>query len=133
MHQDFMPLLISLLVASAVFPAQAQQPVRTNPTESGKTKPAYRETKKGEIRVEGLLQRVECPSGRPVRFTLRVKDTPERYEAARLTDVEFVAHTPDFKGPLTCGGRGTGDHVFLTWKATGETRTVVAVEFLPRE
>ena len=128
-----MSLLISLLVALAILPARAQEPVRANPAEAGKTKPAYRETKKGETRVEGLLQRVECPPGRPVTFTLRVKDKPDRYEAARLGDVEFVAHTPDFKGPITCGGRGAGDRVFLTWKATGKARTVVAVEFLPRE
>jgi hypothetical protein len=128
-----MPLLISLLVAAAVLPAQAQQPVRINPSEAGKTKPAYREVKNGETRVEGLLQRVECPSGRPVTFTLRLKDKPERYEADRLGDVEFVAHTPDFKGPFTCGGRGSGDRVFLTWKPVGKRRMVVAVEFLPRE
>jgi hypothetical protein len=126
-------LLMWRLGALAIFPTQAQDPVRVNPTEAGTTKPAYRETKKGETRVEGLLQRVECPSGRPVTFTLRVKDKPERYEVARLDDVEFIAHTPNVKGPFTCGGRGAGDRVFLTWKPTGKTRTVVAVEFLPRE
>ena len=125
-----MPLLISLLMTLAVLPALAQEPVRINPGETGKAKPVYRETKTGETRVEGLLQRVECPRGRPVTFTLRVMDKPERYEAARLADVEFVAHTPDFKGPFTCGGRGAGDRVLLTWKASGKTRTVVAVEFL---
>jgi hypothetical protein len=128
-----MALLMSVLVALTILPAQAKEPARVNPGEAGTTKPVYRETKKGEMRVEGLLQRVECPSGRPVTFTLRVKDKPERYEAARLGDVEFVAHTPDFKGPITCGGRGAGDRVFLTWKPTGKTRTAVAVEFLPRE
>lgn len=128
-----MPLLISLLVSLLVLPALAQEPLRINPSEAGKTKPVYRETKKGETRVEGLLQRVECPPRRPVMFTVRVKDKPERYEAARLADVEFVAHTPDFKGPFTCGGRGAGDRVFLTWRATEKTRTVVAVEFLPRK
>jgi hypothetical protein len=126
-----MLLPISLLAALVILPALAQEPVRINPGAAGK--PVYRETKEGETRVEGLLQRVECPPNRPVRFTMRVKDKPERFEAARLADVEFVAHTPDFKGPFTCGGRGAGDRVFLTWKATGKTRTVVAVEFLPRE
>lgn len=124
-----MPLLILLFMTLAVLPALAQEPVRINPGETGKAKPVYRETKTGETRVEGLLQRVECPPGRPVTFTLRVKDKPQRYEATRLADVEFVAHTPEFKGPFTCGGRGAGDRVFLTWKASGKTRTVVAVEF----
>jgi hypothetical protein len=127
-----MPLLISLLVTLAVLPALAQKPVRINP-ETGKAKSVYRETKTGETRVEGLLQRVECPRGRPVTFTMRVNDKPEKYESARLADVEFVSHTLDFQGPFGCGGRGAGDRVFLTWKATGKTRTVVAVEFLPRQ
>jgi hypothetical protein len=86
---------------------------------------------KGESAIEGLLQRVECPRGRPVRFTMRVGDQVERFEAARLADVEYIAHTPDFKGPMTCGGRGDGDRVRLTWKKDGEVRRVVAVEFLP--
>jgi hypothetical protein len=124
-----MPLLISLLMTLAVLPALAQEPLRINPG----AKPGYRATKPDETRVEGLLQRVECPRGRPVTFTLRVNDKPDRYEAARLADVEFVSHTPDFKGPFGCGGRGAGDRVFLTWKATGQTRTAVAVEFLPRK
>jgi 3-methyladenine DNA glycosylase AlkD len=124
-------LLMSLFMALTVLTALAQEPVRITPGATG-TKPAYRETKTGETRVEGLLQRVECPRGKPVMFTLRANDKPERFEAARLADVEFVAHTPDFKGPFTCGGRGAGDRVFLTWKASGRTRTVVAVEFLPK-
>jgi hypothetical protein len=42
-----------------------------------------RELKKGESAIEGL-RRVECPRGRPVRFTMRVWDTVERFGAARL-------------------------------------------------
>lgn len=125
-----MALLISLFVALTVLPAFAQAPVRINPG-SGNAKSTYRETQPDETRVEGLLQRVECPRGRPVTFTMRVNDKAERFVAARLADVEFVAHTPTFKGPFTCGGRGAGDRVFLTWKAIANARTVVAVEFLP--
>jgi hypothetical protein len=62
---------------------------------------------------------------------MRVGDKVERFEAARLADVEYIAHTPDFRGPMTCGGRGDGDRVRLTWKKDGDTRRVVAVEFLP--
>jgi hypothetical protein len=128
-----MHVLRLLLVTLAVQPALAQEPRRISPSELGNSKPVYREPKKGETRVEGLLRRVECPSGRPVTFVLQVKDQPEKYEAARLGDVEYLAHTPDFKGPMTCGGRGAGDRVLLTWKTTGKTRTVVAIEFLPKE
>ena len=123
-----MPLLMLLFVALTMLPVAAQEPVRIAPGASAKS--AYRQTKAGETRVEGLLQRVECPPRQPVRFMMRVNDKPERFEAARLSDVEFYSYTPDFKGPLGCGGRAAGDRVFLTWKANGTTRTVVAVEFL---
>lgn len=109
----------------------AQDPTRVTP--DADVKPAYRELQKGEQQVEGLLQRVECPTGKPITFVVRVKDKPERFEAARLGDVEYIAHTPDFKGPMACGGRGAGDRVRLTWKAAGAARRAVAVEFLPRE
>ena len=102
-------------------------------TPDAEPKPAYRELQKGEQQVEGLLQRVECPTGRPVSFVLRVTDKPERFEAARLADVEYIAHTPDFKGPMSCGGRGPGDRVLLTWKTAGTARRAVAIEFLPRK
>ena len=74
---------------------------------------------------------MECLYRRPVVFTLRVDQAVERFEAARLDDVEYIAHTADFKGPMTCGGRGKGDRVRLTWKNVAKTRRVVAVEFLP--
>jgi hypothetical protein len=128
-----MHLLMSLLLAFTTLESPAQEPRRLGPSDQEKTKSLYRETKEGETRVEGLLQRIECPTGRPVTFVLRVKDNPEKFEAARLGAVEFVAHTTDFKGPVTCGGRGAGDRVLLTWKPTGKKRTVVAVEFLSRE
>ena len=64
---------------------------------------------------------------------MRVKDKPERFEAKQLADVEYIAHTPDFKGPMACGGRGSGDRVLLTWRPAGTTRRVVAIEFLPRK
>lgn len=120
-------LLVLVLQAS---PA-AQEPVRVDPTKPPSVKPIYRAPKKGESVIVGSLQRVECPRGRPVRFTMRVKEAVERFEAPQLSDVDFIAHTPDFKGPMTCGGRGKGDRVRLTWKNVDNTRRVVAVEFLP--
>jgi hypothetical protein len=110
--------------------ASSQEPRRVNP-DSTDTKPVYREPQKGEERVEGLLQRVECPTGKPVSFVVKVKDRAEKYEAARLGDVEYIAHTPDFKGPMSCGCRGAGDPVILTWKKSGAARRVVAIEFTP--
>ncbi|MBA2301438.1 MAG: hypothetical protein H0W08_02245 [Acidobacteria bacterium] len=119
-------LVLSLQALSAV-----QEPRRVDPTEPSAVSPVYRQFRKGESVIEGLLQRVECPRARSVLFTLRVKDAVERFEAARLGDVEYIAHTPDFKGPISCGGRGKGDLVRLTWKKLANARRVVAIEFLP--
>jgi hypothetical protein len=33
---------------------------------------------------------------------------------------------------MSCGGRGKGDPVLVTWKAAGKQARAVAVEFLPR-
>ena len=122
---------VVVLVAFLQSASAAQEAQRVGPSKG--SAPEYREVKEGESRVEGLLQRVECPAGRPVTFVVRVKDQPEKFEAPRLADVEYIAHTPDFKGPMTCGGRGKGDRVYLTWKAAGKARRAVAIEFLPRE
>jgi hypothetical protein len=127
---DFGILLVALVLQSS--PAQQQPP----PVDLRKSTPQaseYREPKKGETVIEGLLQRVECPAGKPIRFTLRAGNKVERFEAPKLDAVEFRAHTPEFKGPMTCGGRGKGDRVRLTWKKVGETRRVVAIEFLPAQ
>jgi hypothetical protein len=120
---DFLILLVGL----------SQQPRRVVPGASSEVKPVYREMKSGEERVDGLLQRVECPPGRPVTFILKLKDRVLKYQAPRLDAVEYIAHTPDFKGPMTCGGRMAGDPVLLTWKTVGAAPRVVAVEFLPKK
>jgi hypothetical protein len=111
--------------------ALSQPPPRVVPGESPTVKPVYRQLKPGEERVEGLLQRVECPPGRPVTFIVKLKDRVGKYQSPRLDAVEYIAYTKDFKGPMSCGGRMGGDPVFLTWKTVGTAPRVVAVEFLP--
>jgi hypothetical protein len=124
-------LVSAMLVLALHVPLAVQDPPRVPATPQSTAAPAMRELKDGESAIEGLLQRVECPRGRPVRFTMRVGDKVERFEVARLADVEYIAHTPDFKGPMTCGGRGDGDRVRMTWRTDGEVRRAVALEFLP--
>lgn len=126
-----MPVTTLLFLLLVQPPAAAQEPPRVDATRPAAVSPVYRKPGEGESVVEGMLRRVECPRGRPVLFTLRVNDSVERFEAARLGDVEYIAHTPDFKGPMTCGGRGKGDRVRVTWKKAAKTRRVVAIEFLP--
>lgn len=124
-------LVVALFLPPAVQATSAQEPRRVDPTQPAATKPEYRPLQKGEEALEGLLRRVECPYGRPVVFTMRAGKKVERFESPRLADVDYIAHTPTFKGPMTCGGRGKGDLVRLTWKKAGNTRRVVAIEFLP--
>jgi hypothetical protein len=125
--------LILVFALSMQPPATPQEPRRVTPEAAPAEKPVYRELKQGEQRVEGLLQRVECPAGRPVTFVVRLKDGVAKYQAPRLDAVEYIAYTPDFRGPMSCGGRAPGDPVYLTWKSVGKTPRVVAIEFLPRK
>ncbi len=128
-----MPFLILLFAALLQAPSGPPGPRRVTPGDSSVAQPAYRELKRGEQRVKGSLQRVECPARRPVTFVVKLTDRVAKYQAPRLDAVEYIAHTPDFKGPMTCGGRMPGDPVFLTWKTVGRVQQAVAVEFLPRE
>ena len=123
-----MPLMIGLLaVLSLTF--VAQDPIRVVPNTEPETRTIFRSPKAGEERVEGLLRRIECPSGRPVSFVLQRADkTPAKFTAPSLTSVEYIAHTPTFRGPVTCGGRTPPERVYLTWVPS--TKRVVALEFL---
>jgi len=116
----------------AVLPVMvvAQDRIRVVPDAAPQTRTIYRAPKAGEERVEGLLRRIECPSGRPVTFVLQRADkTPVKFTAPSLTSVEYIAHTPTFRGPVTCGGRTPPERVYLTWVPS--TKRVVALEFLP--
>ena len=64
---------------------------------------------------------------------MKLKDGVGKYQAPQLDAVEYIAHTPSFRGPMSCGGRMPGDPVYLTWKPVGNTPRVVAVEFLPKQ
>lgn len=124
---------MTLLLILLCFQSPSQQPLRVGPGARPTTRAVYREVKPGETRVEGLLQRVDCPVGRPVTFIMKLKDGIGKYQAPRLDAVEYIAHTPSFRGPMSCGGRMPGDPVYLTWKTVGNTSRVVAVEFLPKK
>src|SRR3954464_4409381 len=122
-------LIVTLFVAQVATPPQ--EPIRVVPGAEPDTKTMYRAVKQGEQRVEGLLRRIESPPGPPVSFMRRVKNKPMRVSAPTLTSVEYIAHRPDFRGPVTCGGKTPPDHVYLTYKSVDGAPRAVAVEFLP--
>jgi len=122
--------VVTLLQAPAG--ASGQDPLRVVPGSAPETRTMYRPSKAGEERVEGLLRRIECPTGRPVTFVLQLPDkSPAKYSAPSLGSVEYIAHTPTFRGPVSCGGRTPPDRVYLTLLTAN--KRVVAVEFLPRD
>jgi hypothetical protein len=121
-----------MLIVPLLAHATPQEPRRVTPGDSPVEKPIYRDVRPGETRVEGRLRRVECPPGRPVTFVVQLKDRVGKYQAPRLDAVEYLAYTPDFKGPMSCGGRGSGDHVYLTFNPVGTPPRAVAIEFLPK-
>lgn len=127
------PILLLVLLASSQAPTPTTPP-RVVPGAQPETKTIYREVKPGEQRVDALLRRIECPPGRPVSFVLQMSDKAvAKYSASTLGSVEFIAHTPDFRGPVSCGGKTPPERVFLTHKKVGGADRVVAVEFLPRD
>ena len=125
------PILLLVLLAAQ---ASQPQPPRVVPGAAPETKTIYRQVQPGEQRVDALLRRIECPPGRPVSFVVQLKDKAvAKYAAPTLGSVEFIAHRPDFRGPVSCGGKTPPEHVFLTHKKVAGADRVVAVEFLPRQ
>jgi len=126
------PILLLVLLASTQAPPPGPPP-RVVPGAQPETRTIYREVKPGEHRVEALLRRIECPPGRPVSFVLQMHDkTVAKYAAPTLTSVEFIAHKPDHRGPVSCGGKTPPDRVYWTYQKVGGAVRVVAGEFLPR-
>ena len=73
-----------------------------------------------------------CPAGRAVSFVVKGKDRVATYTAPRLDAVDYIAHNPNFRGPVSCGGYTPAEHVFVTWKKAEGASRAVAIEFLPR-
>jgi hypothetical protein len=69
-------------------------------------------------------------------FRVTGPNAPERLEAARLADVDFISYRDDLRGGVTCGRLADAIRVFITWREgdpAKHEKTVVAVEFLPKD
>lgn len=101
---------------------------------ASRVQPAYRALQTGERRLEGTLERIDCPAGQPALF--RVRTTADVVELeARLGDVQFITFRDDLTGGVSCGPR-VPMRVYATWREGSSPRhekVVVAVEFLPKD
>src|SRR5262245_42279500 len=121
-------LVLALLTVQS---RPAQVPPRVSAGAPSETKPMYREWQPGEERVDALLQRIECPPGKPVTFVLKRKDGVGKYQAPRLDAVDYISHNSRVGSHIGCGGFTPAPRVYLTWKTVSNAPRVVAVEFLP--
>jgi len=103
-------------------------------TRATKFRPAFRPLQPGEQRLDGLLERIDCPAGKPAVFHVRTATESIELEAA-MREVQFVTFRDDLNGGVTCGPR-TAMRVYATWRdgtSSRHEKVVVAVEFLPRD
>jgi hypothetical protein len=116
----------------AIPDANADKP-RTN-TSGSKFRPAYRALKPDEQRLEGTLEAIDCPAGKPAVFRVRTSLDVVELEG-RMAEVEFVTFRDDLTGGVSCGPRAPM-RVYVSWREGTSPRrekVVVAVEFLPKD
>ena len=96
----------------------------------GGFRPDFRAVGAGEQRFEGVLDRIECVNGSVV-LHVGTADGLVRVTAPRFQDVDFITYREDLTGRVTCGPVKGAPRVYVTWRADGDNKRVVAVEFLP--
>jgi hypothetical protein len=104
-------------------------------TGQGRVIPIFRTVQAGEQRIEGVLERIDCPGGAPVRFMVREASGLTPIEVARMADVDFISYRADLTGGVQCGPLKEPMRVYVTVRegpAPAREKTVVAVEFLPK-
>lgn len=94
-----------------------------------------RKLQKGEQRVQGFLNRVECTQER-ILFSINAGGQLLTLQASGLERVRFVTFTPEVRGEISCGQRRPPNAVVVTYRKPGEALPLsdgemVAVEFVP--
>jgi hypothetical protein len=98
-------------------------------------RPAFRALQAGEQRIEGGLERIECPPGGSAVFHLRTAGGPISAAAARMAEVEFITYRDDLSGSVRCGALDAALPVYLTWRpgsGAADGKMAIAIEFLPK-
>jgi Protein of unknown function (DUF1570) len=101
----------------------------------GRFVPAFRQVQAGEQRIEGVLERIDCPAGAAIRFMVRGSAGLTPFEVPRMADVDFISYRGDLTGNVQCGPFKDPMRVYVTvgeGAAPARQKVVVAVEFLPK-
>jgi len=101
----------------------------------GRFVPAFRAVQAGEQRIDGVLERIDCPPDAPARFMVRNGSGLTALPVARMADVDFISYRGDLTGGVSCGPSREPMRVYVTVRegpAPARQKTVVAVEFLPK-
>jgi hypothetical protein len=96
----------------------------------------FRQLQPGEQRIEGILERIDCPrTGQVLR--VRAAGRQLTFTLAAIDDVEFIAYTSGQSGTVGCGPRPPNERVYVTYRAAAKPGdadgVAVAVEFLPAD
>jgi hypothetical protein len=96
-------------------------------------RPVFRLTATGETRIEGTLERIDCPPRAPATFHVRTPSGIETLLTENLETVEFITYREDLAGSVSCGPWKQPASVYATWRAGAKSgvKMLVAVEFLP--
>ena len=94
-----------------------------------------RKPQKGEQRVQGFLDRVDCTPGK-ILFLIDALGQRLTLHASRLERVRFITFAEGVGREMTCGQRRPPNPVIVTYLPVKDTRTridgeMVAVEFVP--
>jgi tetratricopeptide (TPR) repeat protein len=98
---------------------------------------ALRKPETGEIRVQGLLTRLDCtPKG--IVYAIKEDKGSLRLSSKDFDGINIMTFTNDVGGELTCGARKGEDFVVVTYKPLKDARAktdgmLVSIEFVPKD
>jgi hypothetical protein len=101
----------------------------------GRFVPEFRAVRSDERRLDGMLERIDCPPDGPARFVVRDASGVTAFPVPRMADVDFISYRGDLTGGVSCGPFKEPMHVYVTWRESpgpARDKVVVAVEFLPK-
>jgi hypothetical protein len=109
------------------------EPKGNTPSLPSRVQPVFRMPATGETRIEGTLERIDCPLRAPATFHVRTASGVETLRAESLETVEFITYREDLAGSVSCGSWKPPASVYATWRtgSTAGVKMLVAVEFLP--